>query len=105
MREIAAESVLVSDGARLNLLRAGPESGSASKSVVVFVPGWCMPAAIWRDSMLALAHEFESIAIDPRGQGDSDFPAEGYRIERRSEDIAECIEHCVPPDVGVFLVG
>ena len=31
------------------------------------------------------------VALDPRGQGDSQVPRAGYHIDRRADDIAECL--------------
>ncbi len=93
MSEINAEYFLAPDGARLNLLRAGRSQDVCdSKMTVLLVPGWCMPATIWRETMLALAMHHEVIAFDPRGQGESEVPAMGYQIDQRADDLALCID-------------
>ena len=80
---------LTSDGVRLHYLEAGPRSGHS----IVLVPGWTMPAWIWRPQIEAFARRFHVVAFDPRGQGESDAPASGYEPGRRGQDIAELITH------------
>jgi microsomal epoxide hydrolase len=80
-----------SDGVRLHVLesRATPaESGP----VLAFVPGWSMPASIWSAQMTALGSKYRTVALDPRGQGGSEIPADGYTVERRARDISEFLE-------------
>ncbi len=81
---IASNSFTSSDGVRLNVIEAG-----SGHEVISFVPGWSMPASIWRAPMALLADRFTVAALDPRGQGESELAASGYDIDRRSEDIAE----------------
>ena len=78
-----------SDGVRLNVLEAGPESGD--DPVIAFVPGWSMPASIWQAQLLEFGARYRVAALDPRGQGDSDIPEHGYSIDRRAEDLREFI--------------
>ena len=66
---------VTSDGVRLHYLEAGPQLGHT----IVFVPGWTMPAWIWRPQIQAFARRYHVVAFDPRGQGDSDAPAVGLR--------------------------
>lgn len=91
-----------SDGVGLNLLEAGRVAGSP---VVCFVPGWIMPAWLWRDQLAALADRFQVVAMDPRGQGESDVPASGLHIDRRADDIAEVVANFSGSTPGVVLVG
>src|SRR3954468_19193613 len=80
---------LTSDGVRLSVLEA---KGSVKKRpVMVLVPGWTMPATLWRQQLEALALRYTMVALDPRGQGKSDVPAGGYNIDRRADDIGEFI--------------
>ena len=76
-----------SDGARLHLIVAGP----AQAQTVVFVPGWTMPAWIFQAQIQEFARRYRVVALDPRGQGDSDIPPGGYDHNRRGQDIAELI--------------
>ncbi len=76
-----------SDGTRLHVLEAGP----ARAPVIAFVPGWSMPAEIWRAQLDALSGRYRVAALDPRGQGHSDIPRDGYTADRRAADIAEFV--------------
>lgn len=90
---------VTTDGVRLHVLEAGgadagaTEAGTttAGRPVIAFVPGWSMPASIWKKPLAALSLRHRVAALDPRGQGESEIPAEGYTLERRVEDIHEFI--------------
>lgn len=90
-----------SDGVRLHVLEARPATVPADSPVLAFVPGWSMPAELWRAQLQGLAVRYRVAALDPRGQGLSEVPAEGYTAERRARDIAEFI--AVYPQV--VLIG
>lgn len=76
-----------SDGVRLHLIEAGPPAAPT----LVFVPGWTMPAWIFKPQIDALSRRYHVVAMDPRGQGDSEIPDSGYDFERRGEDIADLL--------------
>lgn len=88
-------TLLTSDGVRLRVLEAGPEGSdgalAATMPVIAFVPGWSMPAAIWRAQLAALGATHRVAALDPRGQGESEIPAGGFDIERRAADVREFV--------------
>ena len=92
-----------SDGVRLSYLEAGREHGRT----VVFVPGWTMPAWIFEAQIEALDDRYHVVALDPRGQGESEVPAFGYAAERRGRDVAELIAAACSEEVGhrVVVVG
>jgi non-heme chloroperoxidase len=75
------------DGVRLHYLEAGPPNAHT----LVFVPGWTMPAWIWMPQIRAFSRRYHVIAFDPRGQGDSAIPDNGYEPIRRGRDVAELI--------------
>ena len=77
-----------SDGVRLSLLEAGRRGPQPS---VLLLPGWGMPASLWTETLRALAPQRHAVALDPRGQGESEVPPNGYTIERRVADLAELI--------------
>jgi len=93
-----------SDGVRLHYLEAGPSSRRSPATTFVFVPGWTMPAWIWKAQIEHLAPDFRVLALDPRGQGSSEIAREGYTYARRATDIAELLAaaRCRVP---VVLVG
>ena len=97
--EAESRSFITSDGARLHYLEAGP-SGART---VVFVPGWTMPAWIFEAQIEALSGRYHVLALDPRGQGESEVTRFGYTHERRGRDIGELIDHAA--EGRVVLVG
>jgi microsomal epoxide hydrolase len=74
-----------SDGVRLRVLEGGP----LHAPTIAFVPGWSMPADIWRFQLEALGARYRVAALDPRGQGRSEIPRSGYTLERRAADVRE----------------
>ncbi len=76
-----------SDGVRLHVI----EAGSRTQNTIVFVPGWTMPAWIFQAQILYFAQRYHVLALDPRGQGDSEIAVTGYDYQRRGQDIAELI--------------
>lgn len=60
---------------------------------LLFVPGWLMPAAIWRPQIEYFARKYRVIAFDPRSQGDSQIAPSGNNIQRRAEDLNDLIQH------------
>jgi non-heme chloroperoxidase len=92
-----------SDHVRLHYLEAGAEHAH----VLVFVPGWTMPAWIWTPQIAFFARAYRVIAFDPRGQGASEIPAWGYNQTRRGQDIAELIArlHAGPVVVVGWSLG
>ena len=90
-----------SDGTRLSVLEAVPARTVAHAPRLAFVPGWCMPAALWQPQLAALGERWHAAALDPRGQGESEIAAAGYTADRRADDIAEFLAPCE----RVVLVG
>jgi microsomal epoxide hydrolase len=85
---VEASSFVTTDGVRLGVLEAGPREGAP---VIAFVPGWSMPAEIWRGQLEVLAARHRVAALDPRGQGRSEIARSGYTVERRAADIGEFV--------------
>lgn len=75
-----------SDGARLSWLQAGERS---SRPSFLLVPGWSMPATIWKSQMRPLSADRAVLALDPRGQGESSLQDHGYDVETRARDLHE----------------
>lgn len=86
------------DGVRLHYLEAGP----VTAHTLVFIPGWTMPAWIWMPQILAFSRQYHVIAFDPRGQGDSAVPVDGYEPVRRGRDVAELVAQLGPNPVVVI---
>ncbi len=99
---IHSTSFVTSDGVQLHVLEACPHGmDPQSSTVIAFVPGWSMPAAVWHEQLLALGATHCVAALDPRGQGESAIPDEGYNITRRAADVQEFVARYA----HVVLVG
>lgn len=83
-----SRSFATSDGVQLHVLEGGPRHAP----VIAFVPGWSMPADIWRFQLEALGARYRVAALDPRGQGRSEVPKSGYTLERRAADVGEFLD-------------
>ncbi len=88
-----------SDGVRLHVIEAGPPRAQT----IVFVPGWTMPAWIFQLQVNDFSRTYHVVALDPRGQGESDIPAGGYNLVRRGQDIGDLIAQM--PGRPVLLVA
>ena len=88
-----------SDGVRLHVI----EAGDPNRRTIVLIPGWTMPAWIFQPQIDAFSRQYHVLALDPRGQGDSEIAESGYDYERRGEDIAELI--AANGGTPVVLVG
>jgi non-heme chloroperoxidase len=95
----ASRGFETSDGVRLHYLETRPVSGVGAEHVLVLIPGWTMPAWIFSPQLLYFGQYCRVIALDPRGQGDSEIPATGYTAVRRGQDIAELIDAIGAPKV------
>ena len=60
-----------------------------------------MPLWLFDEQFAALGKHHRVIALDPRGQGESEVPDHGYNFERRAADIHEFLQ----PYQNVLLVG
>ncbi|MDQ4097642.1 MAG: alpha/beta hydrolase [Actinomycetota bacterium] len=68
------------------------EQGDRSAPTVVFLPG---PTDSWRSYgpvLERLPLSLRAIAISPRGHGDSDKPATGYRVEDFAGDVGPLLD-------------
>jgi len=87
------------DGVKIHYLEAGTRAGPRTSSAatvqgftLLLVPGWTMPADIWEHQITFFSKGNRVVAMDPRGQGDSDKPHEGYYPAARARDIKAVIE-------------
>jgi microsomal epoxide hydrolase len=99
--EASRRSFQTSDGVRLSFIENGQGFAGQTNFSIVLVPGWSMPAAIWRNQIDVLSRRYHTLALDPRGQGESEVATTGYTAERRATDIKECLE----PFSKVLLIG
>src|SRR4051812_43069792 len=63
--EISGHSFRSSDGVRLHVLETRPASSTASTSTssIVLVPGWSMPASLFRAQLKALGRHHHVVAF------------------------------------------
>lgn len=78
--------VRLASGLRLSALREG------RGRPLLMIPGWSQTAAEFGRNIGALAVGSDVIALDMRGHGLSDKPAQGYRIARLAHDLAEALD-------------
>jgi pimeloyl-ACP methyl ester carboxylesterase len=75
------------NGVRLHYVAGG------KGSPVVLLPGWPQTWWAFHKIMPALAREHRVIAVDLRGMGGSDKPADGYEKKTMARDILELVRH------------
>ena len=92
-----------SDGARLHFIEAG--RGVKGRPVIAFIPGWSMPASLWQAQLAGLADRYKVVALDPRGQGESDIPPTGYTLRQRADDIRRFVNRASGHGARVVLVA
>ena len=98
---LTRRSFVTSDGVRLSFIEAGPHQTRSGYPTIVLIPGWSMPASLWRKQLEELGQRYRTLALDPRGQGESDVPAKGFTAQRRATDIHEFLQ----PFSKILLVG
>jgi len=59
---------------------------------VVLVGGWPQSVHVWRHQFATLAKQFQVIAIDPPGLGDSDKPAPRYDIDGVARTMWQAVD-------------
>ena len=99
--QVTRRSLQTSDGVVLSVLESGREHAGSGKLTIALVTGWSMPASIWENQLEDLGRSYHTLAIDPRGQGASQVPADGFTAERRASDLKEFLD----PLSNVLLVG
>lgn len=99
--DLRSSYFMTSDSVKLHYLEAG------SGPTLVFVPGFTMPAKIWKPQLEYFASDYRVVALDPRSQGRSEKVAEGHHLVRRGKDIGELIDHvnAVPAVVVGWSMG
>ncbi|HEY1234057.1 MAG TPA: alpha/beta hydrolase [Candidatus Binatia bacterium] len=80
-------SFKTTDNVTLSFLETGAEHRTTP--TIVLVPGWLMPARIWQGQINDFSRSYHTLALDPRGQGESQVSSSGYTAERRATDLHE----------------
>jgi pimeloyl-ACP methyl ester carboxylesterase len=88
-------------GVRLNVVEAGNSTGRP----ILFIHGWSQSSLSWTKQFdAALAERFRLVAMDLRGHGDSDKPADGYgESEVWADDVQAALDQLSLN--GAILVG
>ena len=80
------EYFVTKDSTKIHYLDSGQDTGVP---VLVFVPGWRLPASIWESQIQHFSSSRRVIAVDSRSQGDSTKTTEGNTPEARADDLHE----------------
>lgn len=86
-----AGTVTTPDGVAIHVYEAGPDAAPEPPSLL-FVPGWTIPAQIWRPQIDHFAASRRVVAMDPRSQGLSGRPDDGHYPEARGRDVKAVID-------------
>lgn len=78
----------IGNGLKIHYLEIGP---SAAQRTLILIPGWRLPADLWRGVMQKFGQSERVIAIDPRSQGQSTKTEEGNTPENRARDLHELL--------------
>lgn len=93
-------NVDVGSGVRIHYVDGGDQQ---AKITLLFIPGWSMSTAVWRDQMNFFADSARVISIDPRSQGQSTVTLQSNTPEQRAKDLHEVIKSLAI--TNVVLVG
>lgn len=86
--DIRAKALTLRDGTQIHFLEAGR---SSSAPALVLIPGWTLPASLWKEQLQKFSANRLVIALDPRSQGDSSKTELGNTPEQRARDIREIL--------------
>src|SRR2546426_8033300 len=80
--------VTTRSGVRIHYLQAGSNMGA---SALILIPGWRLPAWLWREQLQRFARLTRVLASDPRSQGESSITADGNTPETRASDLHDAL--------------
>jgi len=83
---VTSQKVTVADGVDLRILRAG------SGTPLLLIPGWSFSAEVFVHQLIELSAEYDVIAVDPRGHGQSSKPLTGNNYPQRGRDLAALVD-------------
>jgi microsomal epoxide hydrolase len=92
--------ITVEPDVRIHYVDAGPRN---AKNTLLFVPGWSMTTAVWREQIARFSSSARVVAIDPRSQGYSTITTKSNTPERRAQDIRQVMQTLGLRDV--VLIG
>lgn len=85
---IRATVVTLQDGTQIHCLEAGELKAVPA---LVLIPGWTLPAFLWKEQLRQFSADRLVIAIDPRSQGDSSKSDANNTPEQRARDLREIL--------------
>jgi len=86
--------VRVADGVSVAVVAGGPLDGAADGPPVLLVHGLASNARTWEPVTRRLAHAGHPVAaVDQRGHGHSDKPADGYDFGTLCDDLIGVLDH------------
>lgn len=94
--EVRSGHFTTSDGVELHYREVG------SGPLIVFVPGWTLPATSWSAQLDHFADRYHVVAMDPRAHGTSSKPMDGMHVARLAADLGELINHL---DAGPAIIA
>lgn len=77
-------TLTTSDGTRIHY-----ETRGTGRPALLFVHGWCSNLGHWRAQTRHFAKRHRVLALDRRGHGRSDVPAQGYTAKQHAADLDE----------------
>jgi len=80
-------SFTTSDHIKLHYLEAG------KGLTILLIPGWLLPAEIFKPQLEGLSPYYHVIALDPRSQGESDITPNGDEPVQQAKDIQELLDY------------
>lgn len=94
--EVRSGHFTTSDGVELHYREVG------TGPLIVFVPGWTLPATSWSAQLDHFADHYHVVAMDPRAHGASSRPMDGMHVARLAADLGELIDHL---DAGPAIIA
>ncbi|MBI2515364.1 MAG: alpha/beta hydrolase [Opitutae bacterium] len=88
-RAINDGRLTVSDGTQIHYLESGQASAAPA---LVLIPGWTLPAWLWRQQISRFSQDRLVLAVDSRSQGESSQTVSGNTPERRATDLNELMK-------------
>ncbi len=76
-------------GVRIHYLQAGRRTEAPA---LILIPGWRLPAWLWREQLQRFSSVTRVFAIDPRSQGESSSTADDNTPETRASDLHDALE-------------
>ena len=76
-------------GVRIHYLQAG---STTEAPALILIPGWRMPAWLWREQLQRFSSVTRVLAVDPRSQGESSNTADDNTPETRASDLHDALE-------------